>query len=65
MIIIPIIPVISPPVLKLMYFGAKLAKSLAGLTTLAAIFTDTVAIPIPIRARMAVKNLIVEFYIKG
>ena len=48
-----------------MYFGAKLAKSLAGLTTLAAIFTDTVAIPIPIRARMAVKNLIVEFYIKG
>lgn len=61
MIKIPIIPVISPPVLKLMYFGARFAKSFAGLTTLAAIFTDTVAIPIPTKERIAVKNLSVEF----
>jgi len=48
-----------------MYFGARLAKSFAGLTTLAAILTETVAIPIPVKARIAVKNLIVEFFIKG
>ena len=62
---IPIRPVISPPVLKLMYFGAKLAKSFAGLTTFAAIFTEIVAIAIPKRESKAIKNLITEFYIKG
>ncbi len=62
---IPIIPVISPPVLKLMYLGAKLAKSLAGLTTFAAIFTEIVAIAIPKRESNAIKNLITEFYING
>lgn len=44
-----------------MYFGAKLAKSLAGLTTFAAMLTDTVAIPIPIKESIAVKNLNVGF----
>jgi hypothetical protein len=54
---IPKRPVISPPVLKLMYYGAKLAKSLAGLTTLAAILTESVAIAILKSERIAVKIL--------
>ena len=39
----PIIPVISPPVRNEMSFGNAFAKSLAGDTTLAAIFTASVA----------------------
>ena len=39
----PSSPVISPPVLKLMYFGKALAKSFAGETTLAAMLTAMVA----------------------
>ena len=62
---IPIRPVISPPVLKLMYLGARLAKSLAGLTTFAAILTEIVAIAIPNRDKIATMNLIYEFYIRG
>src|SRR5262249_15938533 len=37
-------PVISPPVRKVIQRGKALAKSLAGDTTLAAMFTDSVAI---------------------
>ena len=62
---IPIMPVISPPVLKLIYLGAKLAKSFAGLTTFAAILTEIVATAMPKRESTAIKNLITEFYIKG
>src|SRR6266536_3448764 len=40
---IPTSPVMSPPVLKLMRRGNAFAKSLAGETTLAAMFTDRVA----------------------
>src|SRR5680860_1115550 len=36
-------PVMTPPVLKLMSFGAIFEKSLAGLTMFAATFTDNVA----------------------
>ena len=64
-IMIPMMPVMRPPVLKLMYFGERFAKSLAGLTTFAAMFTDTVAMPMPIRERMDVKNRIDGLYIKG
>src|SRR5829696_4650736 len=39
----PTIPVIRPPVLKLIHLGKALAKSLAGETTLAAILTASVA----------------------
>ena len=39
----PRMPVISPPVLKLIARGNALAKSLAGDTTLAAMFTASVA----------------------
>src|SRR4030095_6351122 len=43
----PTMPVIRPPVLNEIRRGARLAKSLAGLTTLAAMLTDTVATPTP------------------
>src|SRR5215470_18932695 len=46
-IAMPSNPVIKPPVLKEIRRGARFAKSFAGLTTLAAIFTANVAIPIP------------------
>jgi hypothetical protein len=39
----PTRPVMSPPVLKVMKRGKAFAKSFAGETTLAAMFTDTVA----------------------
>jgi hypothetical protein len=40
-------PVIRPPVLNEMRRGARLAKSLAGLTTFAAMFTEIVAMSTP------------------
>src|SRR4026209_753343 len=46
-------PALSPPVLKEMRGGARLAKSLAGDTTLAAMLTDTVAMRTPTPARIA------------
>src|SRR5437868_13509911 len=46
-IAIPTNPVINPPVLNEISLGARLAKSFAGLTTLAAMFTETVATPTP------------------
>ncbi len=62
---IPIIPVIRPPVLKLIYYGAKFAKSLAGLTTFAAILTDIVAIANPNNDMIATMARIEAFYING
>ena len=62
---IPTKPVIKPPVLKLIYLGARLAKSLAGLTTLAAMFTEIVAIAIPRSEANAINTLMIEFSIRG
>jgi len=39
----PMTPVMMPPILKLIRLGARLAKSFAGETTLAAMFTLNVA----------------------
>src|SRR5712692_6584716 len=47
MIAMPTRPAINPPVLNEMKRGARFEKSLAGLTTLAAMFTEIVAIPMP------------------
>jgi len=49
----PSTQVIRPPVLKLMYLGATFAKSLAGLTRFAAMFTESVAITMPKTATTA------------
>ena len=43
-------PVMAPPVLKLINRGARLAKSLAGLTPFAAMFTEMVAMAAEERA---------------
>ena len=48
-----------------MYLGAKFAKSLAGLTTLAAMFTETVAIDIPRREMIAITIRKAEDWISG
>ena len=42
-IMIPIIPVIRPPILKLIFFGYKLENALDGAITFAAIFVLNVA----------------------
>jgi hypothetical protein len=39
----PMIPVMKPPVRKEIFLGQRLAKSFAGLTTLAAMFVASVA----------------------
>src|SRR5882724_491557 len=44
-ITIPITAVMKPPVLNDIFFGQRFAKSFAGLTTLAAMFVASVAIP--------------------
>ena len=46
----------SPPVLNEMSRGARLAKSFAGLTTLAAMFTEIVAMPTPSSAMTATSS---------
>ena len=56
MIRIPITPVINPPVRKLIRRGAQLAKSFAGLMTLAAILVLMVATATPSRLRKATSN---------
>src|SRR5262245_20972476 len=53
MIAMPRRPVIRPPVLNEISRGARFAKSFAGLTTLAAMFTETVATPTPSRDTIA------------
>ena len=49
-------PVIIPPVRKLMRFGARWEKSLDGLTTLAPMFRLSVAIRMLMSARKATKG---------
>ena len=49
-------PVMRPPVRKLMRFGARLEKSLEGETTLAPIFTLSVATRRATRASIAAKG---------
>lgn len=63
--IIPIMPVISPPVLNEIYLGERLLKSLAGLTMLAATFTDMVAIITPNKAKMAMITRVTGDYSNG
>src|SRR5208283_3047957 len=58
MIRIPIIPVITPPVLKLMSLGMVLEKSFAGDTVLAAMFTEREATTRPTSARTSVMGLL-------
>ncbi len=65
MISIPIIPVIKPPVLKEIFLGDRLLKSLAELTTFAATLTEIVAIITPKRAKMATMIRVALDYIKG
>jgi hypothetical protein len=62
---IPKIPVIKPPVLNEIWRGDKLLKSLAGLTMLAATFTDMVAIITPNKAKMAIITRVTWDYSKG
>src|SRR5688572_10302411 len=52
---IPRRPVTRPPVLNEMWRGERLAKSLAGLTTFAAMFTEMVAMPTPTSETIATK----------
>src|SRR6266849_4055208 len=61
----PISPVINPPVLKEIRLGERLAKSFAGLTTFAAIFTERVAIPTPSSERTATRPRTIVEAIKG
>jgi NCS1 family nucleobase:cation symporter-1 len=56
----PIIPVISPPVLKLILLGARFAKSFAGLTIFAAMLVANVEIATAIIATVT-KNLLSNF----
>src|SRR5208283_3275511 len=58
MIRIPIIPVITAPVLKLMSLGTVFEKSFAGDTVLAAMFTDKDATTRPTSARTRVMGLL-------
>jgi len=53
----PTTPVISAPVRKVMNLGARLARSYAGETTFAAMFTDTVATSTVIGAKSSPKVL--------
>lgn len=53
----PTTPVISAPVRKLMNFGARLARSYAGDTTFAAMFTEMVATSTVISANSSPKTL--------
>ena len=62
---IPIIPVIKPPVLNEIWRGERLLKSLAGLTTLAAMLTDMVAIITPSNAKIAIITRVTWDYING
>ena len=55
----------SPPVLNEMSRGARLAKSFAGLTTLAAMFTDTVAMPTPSSETTATSSRVAPDSISG
>ena len=64
-ITMPSRPVIRPPVWKLMCFGARLAKSFAGPTTLAAMFTESVAITMPKTAMIATIARVAALAIKG
>jgi hypothetical protein len=61
----PTTPVISPPILNEIARGARLAKSFAGLTTFAAMFTDSVAIPIPRSAMIATMTRVAAEAISG
>ncbi len=64
-ITMPKTPVMTPPSLKLMCRGARLAKSLAGLTTLAAMLTEMVAMPTPSSATTATTSRVVVEAISG
>src|SRR5260370_30342117 len=61
----PISRVINPPVLNEIRLGERFAKSFAGLTTLAAIFTESVAIPTPSSERRATRPRTAAEAIKG
>src|SRR4051812_33559782 len=50
----PMSPVMRPPVLNEICFGDRFAKSLAGLTTLAAMFTEMVATATPSSAMIEI-----------
>ena len=54
----PMMPVMSPPVRKLMWRGKALAKSLAGETTLAAMFTASVATTMVNMATATIQRLL-------
>ncbi len=50
----PITPVIYPPVLKLIFFGARFEKSFAGLTIFAAILVANVEMATAIMAKLTI-----------
>ena len=64
-ITMPSTPVITPPILKLISRGARLAKSFAGLTTFAAMFTEMVATATPNSATIATSSRTPALSISG